>query len=366
MKFLTPGLPGIVKPSHLPSLDGLRAISILIVVASHLLVHQGNSLLVRILGSGHLGVLFFFVISGFLITTLLLKEKYKTGTISLKKFYLRRLIRIFPVAYLYLLVLLIVKLFFSINFDWMSLLVAALYIQNLVSLKNPSEFTGHYWSLAVEEQFYLIFPFVQKFTRRNYGKVLVSCLLLVLVLKYIFSNAANPPFLWGLIDNVDAILVGCIFAVLVFADRIPFQLLMKYKLPLHLLCIAIIASTHFLKAEFLKNTIIALAFAIVLISNLAPSKDVVFRLLNVKVMTQIGVLSYSIYIWQQFFTLSDFHVWIGKINLFSFPVNLVLLGITAFLSYKYYEKPFLKFKERFKPGRKMLDTSDRIGQLTKN
>ncbi len=89
-------------PSRIPSLDGLRAISIAAVIVSHLAETRGFSLHIRGLEHvGNFGVKVFFVISGFLITTLLLKEQVKTDEISLKKFYLRRVIRIFPAFYLY-------------------------------------------------------------------------------------------------------------------------------------------------------------------------------------------------------------------------------------------------------------------------
>lgn len=342
--------PWVLKESYLPSLDGLRAVSISIVIASHVLEGHVDQRIVKIFGSGHLGVLFFFVISGFLITTLLLKENAATGTISLRKFYIRRFIRIFPVAYLYLFVLLLLKLFFNVNIYVFGLLAPALYIQNLGIISNLDPFTGHYWSLAVEEQFYLIFPLLQKIAGKAYGIVLVSCLCLDLVLKFLYYHVDIPAitFLWGLIDNIDAILVGCILSVLLYREIIPLDLIRENKIVLHILCISVILLTHFLKAEFLKNSIIAFAFSAILASNLLPSKDFIFRILNSRLMINLGILSYSLYIWQQLFIFSNFDFRIGGLNIFGFPFNLILIFIVSFISYNYFERYFLRLKKRFK------------------
>jgi peptidoglycan/LPS O-acetylase OafA/YrhL len=93
----------VLKPEHLPSLDGLRAISICLVLLGHLSGTQNLGYLLPGLGDiAHLGVVVFFVISGFLITTLLIKEHAKTGRVSLKLFYARRALRIFPASYAFL------------------------------------------------------------------------------------------------------------------------------------------------------------------------------------------------------------------------------------------------------------------------
>lgn len=344
------GIPEILNASYLPSIDGLRAISICIVILSHVLVGHGDPRLLSIFGSGHLGVLCFFVISGFLITTLILKERVNTGTISLRKFYIRRFIRIFPVAYLYLLVLLLLKFFFHLDIYVFGLLAPALYIQNLNIINNPNPYTGHYWSLSVEEQFYLIFPLLQKIAKKTYGIVLLSCLCLDLLLKYSYYHVdwAAVKFLWGLIDNIDSILIGCIIAVFLFVEIIPLQFIRKNKFILHIACVALILLPHYLKAEFLKNSIIAVAFGIILISNLMPSKDFIFRILNNRWMIKLGVLSYSLYIWQQLFMFSHFDVRIAGINVLGFPLNLLALLLVSFVSYTYFEKYFLSLRRKFK------------------
>ncbi|HET7563229.1 MAG TPA: acyltransferase, partial [Rhodanobacteraceae bacterium] len=147
---------------RIPSLDGFRAISILMVLYGHVggtrdfpteTVGAGG----RWLGDlGHLGVLVFFVISGFLITTLLKVEREKTGTISLKQFYLRRVLRIFPAFYVLILALLLATWLRWIDLGGRDFLFATTYTVNYYP-DHPWQI-GHLWSLSIEEQFYLLWP----------------------------------------------------------------------------------------------------------------------------------------------------------------------------------------------------------------
>src|SRR4051794_16092311 len=139
------------------SLDGLRAVSILMVLAGHLngTANFGR----RDLGIGdyaHLGVVVFFVVSGFLITSLLLSEQEKTGAVSLKLFYARRCLRILPAAYAYMACMAVLWAFGSVRLSWRSLIHAATYTGNYIQARTWH--LGHLWSLSVEEQFYLLWP----------------------------------------------------------------------------------------------------------------------------------------------------------------------------------------------------------------
>ncbi len=180
--------------------------------------------------------------------------------------------------------------------------------------------------------------------------VLLLCLALDLLLKYTYYDAPLPGivFLWGFIDNIDSILVGCIVAVFLFIGLIPLSFIGRYKIALNFGGIILILLTHYLKMEFLKNFVIAAAFGILLISNIMPGKDLIFRLLNNKWMIKLGVLSYSLYIWQQLFMFSHFDVRIGAVNILGFPFNLVILLFVSFISYTYFEKYFLRLKKKFK------------------
>jgi len=148
--------------SRIPSLDGIRAISILLVLYGH--ASSTRDFPVSIIGKyggwfgdvAHFGVLVFFVISGFLITSLLMREREATGTISLKRFYLRRVLRIFPAFYAFILVLAIAVWLSAIPLIARDFAFALTYTVNYVP--NPPWWMGHLWSLSVEEQFYLLWP----------------------------------------------------------------------------------------------------------------------------------------------------------------------------------------------------------------
>jgi peptidoglycan/LPS O-acetylase OafA/YrhL len=139
----------------MPSLDGLRAVSILIVLLGHL---SGTHGFVRLnLGIGdyaHLGVVVFFVISGFLITTLLMQEYRLHGTISLKLFYARRSVGIFPASYGYLAVIGFFGALGVFHLTWSDMWHGMTYTMNYAPLRSWQ--VGHLWSLSVEEQFYLL------------------------------------------------------------------------------------------------------------------------------------------------------------------------------------------------------------------
>src|SRR5690606_11080924 len=134
-----------------------RAVAIILVILGHAKFTEGVSKPVHnfleTFVYAQLGVKIFFVLSGFLITTLLIKEYQKNGRISLKAFYIRRLLRIFPVFYLYLFVLLLVNYLLQLNLSWQNFAGAALYLNNF-SFFAGTWLTGHSRSLAVEEQFY--------------------------------------------------------------------------------------------------------------------------------------------------------------------------------------------------------------------
>ena len=146
--------------NRLPGLDGLRAISVALVIFLHLgsmSYFPRAHWLHAVAEEGLFGVQIFFVISGFLITWLLLAEEKKRGRIDLGKFYIRRALRILPPALLFLLTLKLLDAFGIVEVGWRDVLYAMLFVRNV--LPGPI-LTNHYWSLAIEEQFYLGWPFL--------------------------------------------------------------------------------------------------------------------------------------------------------------------------------------------------------------
>src|SRR5665213_839715 len=149
---------------YIRGLDGLRAFSVLLVIASHMgiLSTLPETPWFRdrfyLLFSSTQGVHIFFVISGFLITRLLLKERLETGRIHIKNFIIRRFLRLMPVLYLYLGIQAALMAAGIMTRNWLGLLIAAFYMFNFAPRIVCSNELSHLWSLAVEEQFYLLWP----------------------------------------------------------------------------------------------------------------------------------------------------------------------------------------------------------------
>ena len=185
-------IPDCLNQNHYPSLNGLRGVSILIVVIYHLGVSQNS--FYYIIFNGDLGVNIFFVISGFLITTLCIKEKVQTKTISLRDFYVRRILRIFPVAYLYIIVVIILNLIFKLGISYVSVIAAGLYISNFSAFRRHhfDWYLGHFWSLSIEEQFYLMSPISLKL---NFKFYLFALLFIVFALPILIFLQSKFPVL---------------------------------------------------------------------------------------------------------------------------------------------------------------------------
>ena len=348
-------IPPILQNTYYPSLDGLRGLAIIMVVVSHL--NNTSRFFYSTIFNGHLGVLIFFVLSGFLITTLCIKEKVITKDISLKKFYIRRAIRIFPVAYLYILVLIILNFIFKLRISYINILGCALYIMNISSIfrkYNSSFFTGHFWSLSVEEQFYLFLPVILKTNFRLYLLVILLIVFVVpsiICLQYFYVSLNNDTVLYifaHYLIKFQAIAVGCLFSVLTFKYSLNKNVFVKAKVTTNIAAFFLILfiqyNDFFDLKDVLKGCVSAILIGYIIITNIMPAKDFIFNILNAKILKTVGVLSYSIYIWQEIFTsgekrLPNFMV--------TFPFNIVCIIVISCCSYFFYERYFLKLKSRF-------------------
>ena len=183
--------------NHFKGLDALRAIAALAVVFSHIEVHKSyhgiptiiSKLSIRI-ADGHIAVILFFVLSGFLITYLLVKEKEKKGKISLKKFYLRRIFRIWP---LYYLIIFLSYLFFNSNYSKESVLLCLSIFPNIAQAFGHGWPTSpQIWSIGVEEQFYLLWPILV---------ILIPDRKKILFLTLFFIGYALLPHFLGFFNN---------------------------------------------------------------------------------------------------------------------------------------------------------------------
>jgi peptidoglycan/LPS O-acetylase OafA/YrhL len=328
--------PSNLQYAHrVPSLDGLRTLSIGLVILAHGL-HQAG---IADHNLGSLGVRVFFVISGFLITGILLREIDKTGTISLSKFYFRRTLRIFPPYYFYLIVLLGVLIVGGSEIRFSDFLPAFTYTSNYLDVSRWE--LGHTWSLAVEEQFYLIYPGLFLLLGRRPTIVLLLCVVLIgpLIRFVDFQTFGEARWVgFGFHSNADALSVGCLLAL--FRDWVHSN--SKYVRLIHSRIIIIFPILILLFNDQADHPRL-FAFAVSVVNILIAfcidwavtnhSKHFVGKFLNTVPMTTLGVMSYSIYLWQQPFLNPYSDLWFTK-----FPANLIGIAFFSSLSYLVIER----------------------------
>ncbi|MGD0824386.1 MAG: acyltransferase [Terriglobales bacterium] len=314
---------------RIPSLDGLRAISISLVCVGHL-THAGP--VPKFLGPYSLtGVRVFFVISGYLITSILLHEHSETSTIDLRQFYIRRAYRILPAAAVFMLFALVV---YWHELRWYDLGAMLLYLMNF----DPERpwMVSHLWSLSVEEQFYFLWPSVLRKWYRHRIAILVG----VMVFAPIYSAAC---FHFRIVDGgygtfpavADNLAIGCLLAIL--SSRIP--RIPGWAALLMLLAVILIPSfvpntkTRTLVDLFVLNPILHCSIA-GLVLHVIQSP---YRFLNVAPVMWLGRISYSLYLWQEPFFFAQTRPSVYK----------MLLGVgLACLSYYLVEQPVLRLRGR--------------------
>jgi len=348
--FSTNEPPDIFRDKRFDYLDGFRAFSIIAVVFGHIYFNENNILASYF--SGDWGVEFFFVISGFLITTLLLKEKKKTSTISLKKFYIRRFLRIFPVAYLFLLILFLLSFVFHTDITPNSFYSSLLYVRNLPIFKSHDWYTAHFWSLSVEEQFYLLSPWLIRKNIKIYVIVAISLVITIPILAFYVCHSNDNSFMLFFINklvvNQTAILIGSLLSIFSYFNYIRIPKMSSFILLLLLLFSIFIKSNTL---EFIPSVITphisALLLSVLIIASLQKKlKSWFYWVFNNFIIVKIGILSYSIYIWQQIFT--NYQMWRNLgIYFQSTTLNLLALIVVSMISYYLYEKYFLKIKTKF-------------------
>lgn len=363
--------------SRLPSLDGWRALSILLVLGGHserVYHYSPKWLPVFHWFDGGLGVLCFFVISGFLITWLMLVENDRLGRISLKHFYIRRALRILPVFYTFLLTVAALQYFTPYSQNWVEWIGNLTFTQNFIDSPHT---TGHLWSLSVEEQFYLLWPVTLVCLIKcgaNNRHILGFLALPLLAAPFCRVLGHNPsstmfvPLLAGrsFFSYFDLLAVGCACAVYLAnvrrrdCQKTIFHTHRRAILFAGLVLVLIpyvldnINDSHLI-LRILRVTVIpsfeALGFALLMLQSVFLPDWGIYRILNWRWVCQIGVLSYSIYIWQQIFCNKPGVLGLGPVWWMSFPGWLVPVFVVSFISYYGLERPILKLRVLFRDDR---------------
>lgn len=359
------GAPGPSAAAYLPSLDGWRALAIALVLLSHaaesIISALPAGLALDLPALKHLGlsgVQLFFGLSGFLITSKLLEEEQRHGRINLSGFYLRRSFRILPAALVLLAVLGLLSLLGVLDIGltrWLStLFFAANY-----SSAAPNWYVGHFWSLAVEEHFYFLWPAALVLLHRSRRRLaLVFALALALAVwraldfKYQITGAAPVAF-WGRTDiQADGILCGVAIALL-NADPVWRPRLQRFLttpatwglLGALLLALQALNGLNW-KLDFLLISVKALLLPLLMLGTVLRSSDWPARLLERAPMRFVGRLSYSLYLWQQLFLVGSVDRVPGLGALQVFPLNLIAVFACAMLSLHLIEQPMIALGQR--------------------
>ncbi len=340
-----------INSSEIPALSGLRFVAVFLVIFYHL-----NFQLVP---GGH-GVMLFFVLSGFLITWLMLKENEKTKTISLKGFFQRRVLRIFPAFYAYWLCAMALLLATNKAVPWMHAVSALLYVSNYYYAFNPESNNpfSHTWSLSIEEQFYLCFPFLFFALKNNLKRLSVVLALIIFsvwIWRFIivFGFGVSDSYVYGAFETrVDQLLVGCLLAVILREGKLKkfWEAILKNALvplvPIALLLLSIyLGDMNSLEYKDTVGFMIEpVLMAILIVQLILFSANFWWKWLEWKAVKYLGTISYSLYLYQQI-TLYSVMKMLG-----GFPLAIRIfcaVGVTvlaATFSYYAIEKPFLKLR----------------------
>lgn len=351
-----------INPRYMPGLDGVRAVAVIAIIIYHLNPQW--------LSGGFLGVDTFFVISGYLITSLLLTEYHNTGKIELMSFWLRRVKRLIPAVLFLVMGVIVLSLIFmptEIQKVRADSIAAIFYVSNWwYIMQNVDYFEQfavqplkHLWSLAIEEQFYLVFPIVLlsllsfirllKSIRIIFLILLVISMIAMMVLYVPNENVARVYF--GTDTRIQTLLMGVLLA-LVWP---PFQLKAKVNrqmrtmidtagvvgLAILFICFKFVSETNsilYYGGFFLISTVTLLVIA----SSVHPS-GYFAKFLGNKVFTFIGSRSYSLYLWHYPIIVLIHHQFVqGQIPPLVYVVEILLMVLMAEFSYKFIEQPFRK------------------------
>lgn len=346
---------------YLPTLDGWRAVAILAVIVDHFVSwspHRSSASF-AFTHIGPDGVSLFFAISGFLICSRLLEEDTATGRISLTGFYIRRASRILPAALTYLGVIALLGLAGLILVSpwewWSSVLFFRNYLAPGLITRGWGGYTVHYWSLAVEEHFYLLWPGLLVLSGRKRAVYVAGALALAVSLwrwwdfHHHWMDRLIPGLLFGSRTDVrlDGLLMGCLAALLLTEPKIRYWAERNLNWPLTVLFVCLYAGFLLLAHRHNYSLWGSMLLSAIVVSTVLHPTSWIGRILENPGARWLGRLSYSLYLWQELFTTSDTRYPISLLQMF--PLNLIaLLGVAA-LSYRYVERPMIRLGHRLAP-----------------
>ena len=347
--------PAAPLSTRIAGLDGLRAFSIAFVLVGHLSGTRNFHLpalavsTLKAVPLASMGVRVFFVISGFLITSLLMEEERRTGTVSLTRFYFRRTLRIFPPYYLYIGTILLAQAAAFLVLRPGDVWHALTYTTNYH--RDRSWYLGHAWSLAVEEQFYILWPFLYRTLRQGRARKLLVAYILSAPVWRLAVAYLLPGQQLGIgetfFTTADALASGCLLALArpVLTGNATYRRIIDSRAYLLIvpLLFGVGLAERWARLDWevcisAQNVLIAL-----FVERITRSEGgVIPRLLNSKPVVLLGLWSYSVYLWQQPFLNRKVQDSIFT----AFPLNIVLTVAVAATSYYLIERPALRLRQR--------------------
>jgi peptidoglycan/LPS O-acetylase OafA/YrhL len=354
------------KTIYFPGLNGLRAYAAIAVVMYHIsLALSVFNLDPYIFGTndkgrptelmmGPRGVSIFFALSGFLITYLLQAEKEEKD-INIKKFYFRRILRIWPLYYLYLSIAIVLSVILGLAFNFNDIFYYVFFAANIpLALNTANIFLSHYWSLGVEEQFYLFWPVINKKTKYTLATTIILIVVLM-SLKYVVPVLYPKSNIARVFDMVkfQCMMIGAAGALIYKSNNKIFLKITDNKLVQSLCWITIFLVTinKFHIASIIDNEIISVVATVIIIGQIGIENRI-FNL-EIKVLDFLGRISYGIYVIHPLI-IYLFSKFLGHIDIYT-PAKYALVYtsilattiILAYVSFTYFEQYFLRLKKRF-------------------
>ncbi len=356
----------------IPSLDGWRAISVILVICLHTLqdhdVRSRSHALTSLIyaaANGGLGVRIFFVISGYLITRLLLREFAQKGSISLRQFYARRIFRILPPLYVYICFIAILVLLGKLTIPATYLVLCSLFLTSNISIPANVTFwpLEHTWSLCVEEQFYLLWPalLVWAFSagstaarQRRASAIALAGIILVPLIRIVWSI---PPFgrfhaAGNTLLQLDVILFGVLGAVAeghalferIYRKAVRSPLLLGFLLYVVSGWLEMTYPGKYMKS--IGSTINGALILWLLLWTVRNPQTLFGRFLNARPVAWIGILSYSLYLWQTFFLHKQNMGVLGLRHQIPVLISWSAIALCGVFSFFIIERPSLRLRDR--------------------
>ncbi len=360
--------------NYIKGLDGLRAISIILVLLFHSELNIGYYLI------GWSGVTFFFVISGFLITSILLKQRGEDD--YFKRFFIRRALRIFPVYFLLLIIIFIVELKVGrLEFTQAAFYMG--YIQNYIYFVDVPriDMLNHTWSLAIEEQFYLLWPVLVFFLNlKRLFKLSLILMVLGILFRLYFDFSSNELSRFYLVtplpSAIDSLAIGSILAVTFMSGMVKETLLRISKFTIFLGLIGSLAIiiyigsytssdnsfiagllevgagkyTQYKHGHFIL-TALSVFYAGIILNITANQKSAVVGFLEVKPISFVGKISYGIYLYHLPVFIAINYVFRNYVpelaHVAVFIIQVLITFIISYLSWVFFESKFLKLKAKY-------------------